>query len=147
MMRQASGFTLVEVAISGALIGLCVLTAVALIPQGLLVQTENRLRAVSAASIVYLSAESFGRSSVTELMVNSGISAGGLKWERERAGLTSDPSGTLFQIDSPVNAGRLERRVVYTKNGTELTAWMLNKDPTESPTRATFLATYAEAPP
>ena len=144
MKSIRSGFTLVEVAVAGSLIGLTVLTAVAIIPQGLFVQTENRLRTVSAASIAYLASESFARKSITELMTDSGLSAGSLSWQRARAGITADPTGTLYCIDVAANSGRLERRVIYTKNTNEITAWMLNKDPGNNPTSASFLATYVE---
>jgi hypothetical protein len=56
-MKKA--FTLVEVAVAGSLIGFCVLTAVAIIPRGLQVQNEGRMRAAASAAIMTLSAQGY----------------------------------------------------------------------------------------
>jgi hypothetical protein len=55
-------FTLVEVAVAGSLIGFCVLTAVAIIPRGLQVQNEGRMRAAASAAMMTLSAQAQGYS-------------------------------------------------------------------------------------
>ena len=60
MMKKA--FTLVEVSIAGALIGLCILTAVSIIPQGLKAQDVGRMKAAAAATILYMSANAHAAS-------------------------------------------------------------------------------------
>ncbi len=63
MMKKA--FTLVEVSIAGALIGLCILTAVAIIPQGLKAQDVGRMKAAAAATVLYMSANAHAAGKTT----------------------------------------------------------------------------------
>jgi Tfp pilus assembly protein PilE len=150
-MSTRAGFTLVEVAIAGSLIGLCVLTAVSIIPSGMQVQNRARMRAVAAATVAYIAAESLGYSTITNsrFMAASTVTSSSVTFLGDRASVPN-PTGTIYCLDGiSANSGRLERRIIYsTVNGTsgkEINAWLLNKDPANSPTKAEYLATFVEA--
>ena len=53
-MRTRLGFTLIEVAVAGTLIGLTVAATLAIIPAGLKAQQQARMRAVAAATVATL---------------------------------------------------------------------------------------------
>ena len=55
-----SGFTLIEVALAAALMTFAVLTSLVIIPQGLKAQNHARMKAVAAAAVVQLFAETSG---------------------------------------------------------------------------------------
>ena len=149
MNSLRKGFTLVEVAIAGSLIGFCVLTALSIIPRGLVVQNEGRMRAVAAATIAYLASESFGASMTTKMTEMPSLSSSITDWRGERVGITGAPPGSIHRLDTPKDSGRLERRIIYTvtDSGTirEYTAWLLSKDPDDSPLTASYLATFGES--
>jgi Tfp pilus assembly protein PilE len=53
-MSGRRGFTLIEVAVAGTLIGLTVAATLAIIPAGLKAQHQARMRAVAAATVAYM---------------------------------------------------------------------------------------------
>ena len=53
-MNRRQGFTLIEVAVAGTLIGLTVAATLAIIPAGLKAQQQARMRAVAAATVAYM---------------------------------------------------------------------------------------------
>lgn len=151
-MIHNDGFTLVEVAIAGSLIGLCVLTAVSIIPRGLQIQNLGRMRAVAAAAVATIAADSFGRNTITQTtyMDISPVAASSIKFLGSRAGVPP-ATGSLYCVKNiAANSGRLERRIVFSKTSgstaTEINAWLLIKDPGNSPESAEYLATFAESP-
>lgn len=164
MNHVRGAFTLVEVAVAGSLIGLCVLTAVAIIPPGLRIQNEARMRAVAAATVMTLSQRvGFGTSITTAGAMSDATGTLNPKiiaWDSNNASLTRYDTGLgqstlitapdkIYQI-SPLPAattGDLTRRLIFTtvtgRSGMVIT-WLLSKDPTDSKMRATYLATFTE---
>lgn len=160
MNHLRGAFTLVEVAVAGSLIGLCVLTAVAIIPPGLRIQNEARMRAVAAATVMTLSQRVGFGTSITGAMGPATAAPNIIAWDSNNASLTRydtglgqstliTPPAQIFQI-SPLPAattGDLTRRLIFTtvtgRTGMVIT-WLLSKDPTDSKIRATYLATFTE---
>lgn len=164
MKNLISAFTLVEVAVAGSLIGLCVLTAVSIIPQGLRVLNDSRMRAAAAATVMTLSQRvGCGTSITTAAAMSNSTSTLRPKiiaWDSNNASLTTydsalgqnaliSPAHKIFQA-SPLPAaitGDLSRRLIFTtitaRSGIVI-AWLLSKDPNDSNMRATYLATFTE---
>lgn len=157
-MKQA--FTLVEVSISGALIGLCVLTAVAIIPQGLQSQNVSRMKAASAAIAMYLSAAAGEGVSIetrlTAVTLPAGVTVADLAFDSNGAVPTAPAA--LLRINPEPAAGDLGRRILFSidtgnngagTNTKAITAWLLGTDTTKATkqTRVTYLATYTEVMP
>ena len=142
-------FTLVEVTVAGSLIGLCVLTAVSIIPQGLQATNEARMRAVAAAAIMTLSAKGGGLGCMNGSNVSSFLAT--LKYESSGA-VTTAPT-MLYNIPTSPGQGDLERRLIFSytdgnngagQNTRAIVAWLLNADPDNSPKKARYLATFTE---
>jgi len=153
-MNMRRAFTLVEVAVAGSLIGLCVLTAVSIIPAGLRTQNEARMRAVAAATVMRLSAEIAtgpvgGYTVLTKLgATKTAASLQITAWDSNGA-VTTSPTD-VYQVTPLPAVGDLSRRLVFSKEGSSvnvITAWLLSKDPSNtSDKRATYLATFTERP-
>jgi type II secretory pathway pseudopilin PulG len=154
---KKSGFTLVEVAVAGSLIGLCVLTAVSIIPAGLRTQNEARMRAAAAANVMSLSAEAgtgigtvYNVAQRLTLITPSEFTALNIsRWESN--GAVSTPPSTIYRATTLPAAGDLARRLVYTLESSGgvrvITVWLLSKDPapTVSGQRsARYLTTFVE---
>lgn len=146
-MKRA--FTLIEVAVAGSLIGLCVLTAVSIIPRGLQTTNEARMRAVAAAAIITLSAKGGANGCMNLTNVNTYSAV--LRFESSGA-ITTDPTA-LFIIPTSANSGELERRVIFSytngnngagQNTRAIAAWLLSADPDNTPKIARYLATFTE---
>lgn len=153
-----SGFTLVEVAVAGSLIGLCVLTAVSIIPAGLRTQNEARLRAAAAANIMSLSAQA-GTGSGTVYNVAAsldpipGPELAGLditRWE-SRGAVPAPAALDLYKAKNSPAPGDLTRRLIYSLQSSGgvrvITVWLLSKDPSPAvsgPRTARYLTTFVE---
>ncbi len=161
MIRR--GFTLIEVAIAGSLIGVCVLSALSIIPRGLKTQNEGRMRAVAAATIMYLSSQSTlgaGKSaadpsSMAAATLPSGVTVSNMAYDSN--GAASAPT-SLFSVDPLPPVGDLARRLVFSvdqgtngqsQNTRAITAWLLSADPQDGkpPMRATYMGTFSEYRP
>jgi Tfp pilus assembly protein PilV len=143
-MRKA--FTLVEVAVAGGLIGVSVLAALAAIPVSLKMQNVARMRAVSAASVMYM---------VSNAETSSAWNSGGTKTVVTTSLLTAIPiqpiedsmvggdnqlgSDTVYYFSSsslPSGSNEdLSRRIGFSfpakvGNIQEIRTWMLLGDPT-----------------
>jgi hypothetical protein len=153
-----SAFTLVEVSVAGSLIGLCVLTAVAIIPQGMAAQDQARMRAAAAGAIMTLSERGktggtslgynvFSRLTSTTTPSNLLTTIPIKAWDSNGA-VTTVPSAIYQPISLPVE-GDLSRRLIYSVDGggpRAITVWMLSRDPTNpAEKRATYLTTFVEA--
>lgn len=160
MSAPKNGFTLIEVAVAGSLIGLCVLTALSIIPAGLRTQDEARMRAAAAAVVMTQSATGApvgGRAAEKFVTAGPAIAV----WDGR--GVISPPpvSGDGFRAPGSGTPGALENRLIFTitsgssasqPNGKQagtfkvITAWLLNKDPDtgSAPFRATYIATFTD---
>lgn len=154
MKHYHSAFTLVEVAVAGSLIGLCVLTAVSIIPQGMRVQDEARMRAVAAAAVMSLSAQGqtggptySAFSQMTASTTPSGLYGTIKGWDSN--GTISTPPASVYQAATLPPAGDLARRLVFSIDGSgprAITVWMLSRDPINpADKRARYLTTFVEA--
>ena len=158
MNTLKNGFTLIEVAVAGSLIGLCVLTALSIIPAGLRTQDEARMRAVAAAVVMTQSATVGVRAASMFVTASPAIAV----WDG-RGVVKPPPSagGTGFRAPGSGAPGALENRLIFTvtsgssasqptgiQAGTfkVITAWLLNKNPDtgNAPFRATYLATFTD---
>lgn len=161
MIRR--GFTLIEVAIAGSLIGVCVLSALSIIPRGLKTQNEGRMRAVAAATIMYLSSQGAigaGKSaadtpSMASATLPTGVNVSDITYDSNGA---NSPPSSLLSVDPLPSAGDLARRLVFSledgnngksQNTRAITAWLLSADPVngKAPMRATYLGTFSEYRP
>ena len=150
-------FTLIEVAIAGSLIGLCVLSAVSIIPHGLQNTNEARMRAAASAAIITLSAKGglAGCMNPTNVTPSPVVIGAGFRFDS--SGAIATPPSTLWAIPTTPGAGELERRLVFSfttggNNGAGLNtrstdAWLLSADPDNSPKNARYLATFTEFQP
>lgn len=154
-MKRA--FTLVEVAIAGSLIGVCVLTALSIIPSGLRTQNEARMRATAAAAVMTQSAEAgIGGSATSRIL--TGTAAPAISRWVSNGGVNPNPT-TAYRIPGMPTPGALENRLIFSvEEGTSttmagtfyiLTAWLLDKDPDSgtAPFTARYLATFTEDKP
>lgn len=151
-MNFRNAFTLVEVAVSGSLIGLCVLSALSIIPQGLRVQNEARMRAAAAATVMRLSAEAgtglAGYTVMAMLTPKATSDYEIIAWDSNGAVTESAPANVYVMSSTPA-LGDLSRRIIFTIEpgsvANVITAWLLSKDPDDnSDKRAKYLATFTE---
>jgi sensor domain CHASE-containing protein len=152
-----SGFTLVEVAVAGSLIGLSVLSAVAIIPAGLRIQNDARMRAAAAATVMNLSAEAgtgvgtvYNVAQRLTAVTPSELTALNIsRWESNGA-ITATPTD-IYRAATIPPSGDLARRLLYTLESTGgvrvITVWLLSKDPTATvagPRTTRYLTTFVE---